>query len=180
VDKKKKGRDPAFARRDAILNHLIHPWHWRYLGNASGGDEDDESERRSLSNLDPRWLDVAVKLENVELVQTLARPGHPQANKLLESAFAEMLKKSSDAHTAVGILATMVKVEHPAATDAFLSLLQKSSKETHWGWFTYWIGPLIPELPKEALPRIEEALPQLPEKAIDQWLEHVQALKAKP
>jgi hypothetical protein len=35
------------------------------------------------------------------------------------------------------------------------------------------------ELPPEALPKIEELLPKLPEKAIDELMEHVRALKMK-
>ncbi len=174
IDEKKKGRDPAFAKREAILNLLVHPWHWRYNCHA-----DEDAAENEVEKLDPRWLEVAVDLEHLELVQALARPGHKRTNALLEKAFAEKLKKAKDVHDLVQVLTTMIRVQHPGATDAFLEVLTKNTKTTYWGWFTYWVGPLIPQLPKEALPRIEAVLPKLPEKAIDQLLEHVQALKAK-
>jgi hypothetical protein len=178
-DKKKKG-DTAAAKREAICDMVVNPWQWRYTYHYSTfRDELDDEESEAIKQLDPRWLDVAVKLGHIGLVQSLARPGHAAANKLLEQAFAEKLKKTSNLHEALGVLATMVKVQHPTATDSFLTVLGKNTKATYWGWYTYYLGPLIPDLPKEALPRIEEALPKLPEKAIDQLLEHVQALKAK-
>ena len=42
----------------------------------------------------------------------------------------------------------------------------------------YWIGHLIPRLPKaEALAKLEALLPTLPEKMIDQFLDYVTELK---
>jgi hypothetical protein len=185
VDEKKKTKDPAYNKRHSLLVLLEQPWQWRYFGfdylaGLNDDEDSDEADEKLTANLDPRWLDVAVAIENVELVRTLARPNHKQANALLETAFAEKSKKANDYHDALQILSTMVRVQHPAATDAFMVMLLKNTKNASWGWYTYYLGPLIPDLPKEALPRIEEALPKLPEKAIDQLIEHVQALKAKP
>ena len=45
----------------------------------------------------------------------------------------------------------------------------------------YWIGHLIPQLPKaEALPKLEALLPTLPEKLIDSLLDVVTAMKQAP
>ena len=43
----------------------------------------------------------------------------------------------------------------------------------------YWLGQLIPALPKQALPKLDALLPTLPEKAIDQLLHYVSELKTK-
>lgn len=183
VDEKKKGRDAAYNKREALINLLVRPWSWRYLAQhywQEDDDDDENSDAKDLQTLDPRWLDVAANLNNFDLVRTLARPGHKEANELLEKTFTTCIKKPSEQHTASQALQTMVKVQHPAAVDCFMVMLTKDPKHTSWGWFSYLLGPLIPDLPKEALPRIEEALPKLPEKAIDQLIEHVQALKAKP
>jgi len=39
---------------------------------------------------------------------------------------------------------------------------------------------MIADLPRSALARIEELLPTLPDKMVDQLMEHVLALKDKP
>lgn len=179
VDEKKKSRDPAYTKREAILNLLVSPWQWRYRTARGREASDFEDNGRWGKDLDPRWLDVAVALKYLPLVQTLARPGHKKANELLAAEFAEKSKKSTDLYEAMGVLTTMVKMQHPGATDALITMLLKNTKNLSWGWFSYYIGPLIPDLPKTALPKIEELLPQLSEKAIDQLMEHVQALKAK-
>lgn len=179
VDEKKKARNEAYNKREAIINRIVSPWQWRYASFALTDDE-DEPDWRFAKDLDPRWLDIAVALKHLELTQSLARPGHAGANDLLATNFIERTKKQDDLHVALGILSTMVKIQHPTAADAFLSMLQKNAKNTNWGWYTYYLGPLIPDLPKSALPEIEKILPTLPEKAIDQLLEHVQALKNRP
>jgi hypothetical protein len=180
VDEKKKTRDVAYNKRAALLNLMVHPWSWRHIGPAYWlEDNDGAMDADARQGLDPRWLDVAATLQNVELVQTLARAGHAASNDLLLKAFTEKAKKPSDLHLACNLLSTMVKVQHPAAVDSFLLMLFRDAKHTNWGWFSYYLGPLIPDLPKEALPKLEEALPKLSDKAIDQLMEHVQALKAK-
>ena len=172
VDEKKKGRDPAFAKREAIGDLLSHGWKWRY-----GYGELDRSADENLKDLDPRWLDVAVKQNQLELVQALARPGHAGANALLSAAFAEGLKKSKDLHDTGMLLRTMVRVNHPEATDSLIAVLAKHAKSA-WGW--YWIAPLIIELPKDAVPKLEALLPTLPDKAVDQLIGYVTELKNKP
>ena len=80
----------------------------------------------------------------------------------------------------VEILNTMIRVGHPEATNATIELITKFAKSkssyTYYGY--YWIGHLIPRLPKaEALPKLEALLPTLPEKMIDQLLGYVTELK---
>jgi hypothetical protein len=172
VDEKKKGRDPAFAKREAIGELLAGGWRWRYGYGEIDRDEDDQ-----LKNLDPRWLDVAVKQNQLNLVQALARPGHAAANALLSASFAAELKKSKDLHDTGMILRTMVRVNHPEAAESLIAVLSKHAKSA-WGW--YWIAPLIVELPKDAAPKLEALLPTLPDKAVDQLIGYITELKNKP
>ena len=173
VDDKKKGRDPAFAKREAISELLSDGWRYGY---GYGFSQYDKDEAEHLKELDPRWLDIAVKQNQLNLVQALARPGHAAANALLSTAFAAELKKSKDLHDTGMILRTMVRVHHPESTDAMIAVLSKHAKSA-WGW--YWIAPLIVELPKEAAPKLEALLPTLPDKAVDQLIGYVTELKNK-
>lgn len=172
VDEKKKNRDPAFARREAIVERLmfrgLRPWD--PYDNAPG-------DLDLIAVLDPRWLDVAVNLARPGLVQALAVPGHAKANKLLEAMFREYLDKRGEEHEAFGVLETMIRVGHPAAIDATIEIIERSAKSTlRFG--IYWLDRIVPRLPKaEALPRLEALLPTLPDKMIDQVLDYIGQLK---
>jgi hypothetical protein len=172
VNEKKKGRDPAWAKREAIIELLVQGRRW----------EDSEYEEPSVvANLDPRWLDLAVRLGRADLVQALAVPGHAGASELLSKLFREGLGKAGKEHELSEILQTMVRVGHPGATDATVELLKKAARSKAvygYYWVSYWIGRLIPRLPRdEALPKLEALLPTLPEKMIDQLLDYVTELK---
>ncbi len=172
-DKKKK-RDPATAKRDAIADVLQHRWRWRQYDPF-----DEDGEEDWFSQLDPRWLDLAAAQGDLELVQSLARPNHAATNKLLSQCFDERLKKSKDLWECAQIVQTMVRVEHPQAADATIAAIEKHAKGSQ-AYGLYWVGQVIPSLPKKALPKLEALLPKLPEKAIDQLLDYVTQLKNKP
>ena len=133
-------------------------------------------DRAKLPELDPRWLDAAVDAQSVELVCQLARPGHAASNRFLSDQLAK-LKKTHDAQE---VLRTMVRVKHPEATDALIEAIKSQAKETGHHYFSYWYGRMIADLPKSSLPRLEELLPTLPDKMVDQLMDSVLALKNKP
>jgi hypothetical protein len=169
VDEKKKQRDPAFVRRTVITDALSQ--------YDPGFDlEEGKSDFRAL---DPRWLDVAVAQEHLGLVQQLARPGHEGANRFLAKAFAEAFKNSKGRDDSIWMLDTMVRVQHPAATQSVIDSLKKQTKGSQ-GYGIYWIARLIPDLPKEAVEPLEALLPSLPEKVVDQVLDAVTELKNRP
>jgi hypothetical protein len=167
VDEKKKKRDPAYAKREAIIELLLQE-HQRHHTPA---------ETSLTANLDPQWLDLAVRLGRSDLVQALALPGHAGANALLVKLFQERLGKAGDDFELIRILDTMIRVSHPAATDATIELIKKHAKaKSAYGF--YACGHLIRRLPRsEALPKLEALLPTLPEKMIDQLLDYVTELK---
>jgi hypothetical protein len=170
VNEKKKNRDPAYARREAIVALLLH-----------GREKWSGVDREALAvtaNLDPRWLDLAVNFGRLDLVQALAVPGHKGANALLTKVLEERLGKPGDDHELIGILDTMIRVGHPEATDATIEVIKRSAKAAY---SYYWFGHLIPRLPKaEALPKLEALLPTLPERMMDQLLDIITELRGCP
>ncbi len=173
IDPKKKKRDPAFGKREAIVEILTHGGHWRRYG----GFYLTEGEA-FLTRLDPRWLDLAVEQNHLELVHSLARPGHAAANALLSQALEDYLKKSKELWDGGQIVRTMIRVQHPDAVDAAIRLIEKHAQDNQ-AYGLYWLGQLIPQLPKEAVPRLEALLPTLPDKAIDQLLDYITELKTR-
>jgi hypothetical protein len=174
VDEKKKGRDPAYAKREAIIEVLVNSPARSWPHDAAGGSD---PELGLISGLDAKWLDLAVKLGRADLVQALAVPGHAKANALLATLFQQQLGKSAESYELIETLSTMIRVGHPAATDATIELIKRSATKRPT-YYTYWVGHLLPRLPKaEALPKLEALLPTLPEKMIDQILDYVAELK---
>jgi hypothetical protein len=172
VDEKKKQRDPAWAKREAIIEQLTR----------GGSEEDPDAEESSVStNLDPRWLDLAVRIGSSDLVQALAVPGHVGASEFLANLFRQGLTRAGETYELTEVLDTMIRVDHPGATDAVMELIKKLARaKSAYEYYpiSYWVGRLIPRLPRaEALPKLEALLPTLPEKMIDQLLDSVTELK---
>jgi hypothetical protein len=163
VDAKKKDRDPAYAKRSAILNQLRQ---------RTPGPTD------AAPPLDPRWLDVAVGLEDLQLIGRLIRPGHAAANAYLSKTFAEQFKKAKQMHEFHDVVAAMVRAAHPDATDAVIATLEKFGDKT--GYYGYFLGHLVADLPKSALPRLEALIPKLPDRVADSLLVFMQQLRDKP
>lgn len=170
-NEKKKNRDSAKAKREAI----------EVLLRARRHCDDDPEEEPFMGVLDPQWLDLAVQLGRLDLVQALARPGHAGGYALLTKLFRERLRNlPGKGYEAAEILHTMIRVGHPEATDATIELIEKyaRTKTSHTYFQCYWFRHLIPGLPKaEALPKLEALLPTLPEKIIDELLGYVNELK---
>ena len=148
-----------------VLPYFRRPW-------MDGRAYVQQPRARSLPELDPRWLDAAVNAGSVALVCLLARPGHSAANRLL----SEQLARAKDPHE---LLRAMVRIQHPEAIDALIAALKDQAKGKYHHYLGYWYGPMIADLPRSALARIEELLPTLPDKMVDQLMEHVVALKDK-
>src|SRR5439155_26427655 len=81
-DKRSNKNGKAFGRLKAIRDGLLSEfqyvsarYHW---GRRFGSVDDREPEK--LPELDPRWLDVAVEAEQLEIVLRLARQGHSAVN----------------------------------------------------------------------------------------------------
>lgn len=172
----KRGKKGAEGERaEALASVLISEGRRAYDGptvETVHWSSDDEEPRREL---DPRWLDAAIEAAAVELVCRLARTGHAKVNKFL----SEQLTRSKP-HEDHNLLETMVRIKHPGAGDAIIDAIKKQAKTSHYGYYTYWFGHMIADLPKSELPKLEALMPTLPDKMVDQLLESVMALKSKP
>ncbi len=164
----KKKRTPASEKRDEILNTITKDSRFDYEYGAL------------RANLDPRWLDLAIEIEDDDLVAVLAVPGHAKANAFLSSRSKAFIANAKVDHLIFGryeILEAMVRVRHPEATDAVIEFIKKLAKQKVAYGFS-WVDHLILGLPKaEAVPKFEALLPTLPEKSIDLLHDYVTQLK---
>jgi hypothetical protein len=165
VDEKKKGKDPAWARREAVIEGL------------DGDVVHDAYDPDDGPPLDPRWLDLAVRLKHLGLVSAVARPGHTAAEALLQAEFDEQVKKTKKPHELGDLVSLMVHLRHPRTTDNLLAAYEKTIGKPHS--YTYWYYLLIPRLPKAALPRLEALLPRLKSPELDRMVEAIEELRTK-
>jgi hypothetical protein len=173
-----KKRDPAFAKREAIVDVIRRHREWSSEPER-GPDLRSIGEFDYAKKLDPRWLELAVRMRNLELVQALAVPGHAGANKLLVEIFEYQMRRTG--HITIplaSIVRVMVLVQHPDAADAVITVL---NRDLH-GFYVYFpdsIAELIPLLPKDSLPKFEALLAQVPDKCVSPLMEYVEQLRSK-
>jgi hypothetical protein len=176
VDEKKKTPDPAWAKRTAIIVAIA---------SASIGPYslDDRNKMYEDGTWDPRWLDVAVEIGNVELTCCLARSTHKACKTFLSKLLSESPLGSTpmipNNLEPAGILKAMIRIEHPDAIPSLMKLIKRFDSDKQ-GFQLYWIWFLIRELPKSAVTPLEALLPTLSEKTADQLLRCISELKNKP
>ena len=180
VDEKKKKKDPAAEKRESIAQAILVGDHSAYsyrMARRYYGGHDVDEHQKILAQLDPRWLDVAIEIGHVDLVSLLAKPGNVAAGNVLMKSFEEGLAKKS-IHDFMNALVALVRIQHPEAADAVIKTIVKHSKGTTYG--LWWVGRLIPDLPKSTIPKFDAMLATLPEKRVDELLDFITQLKNKP
>ena len=180
VDEKKKKKDPAAEKRESIAQAILVGDHSAYsyrMARRYYGGHDVDEHQKILAQLDPRWLDVAIEIGHVDLVSLLAKPGNVAAGNVLMKSFEEGLAKKS-IHDFMNALVALVRIQHPEAADAVIKTIVKHSKGTTYG--LWWVGRLIPDLPKSTIPKFDAVLATLPEKRVDELLDFITQLKNKP
>lgn len=121
--------------------------------------------------MDPRWLDLALELNDEQLVLACCRPNHTLASKFIAAKYTEVQKKVKDPAELLPWIRGLIRVEHPSATDAVLDLIKRCADKQPY--VLGLIGGIIPRLPKSAIPQFEAILPTLSDKAADQIIEGI-------
>jgi hypothetical protein len=179
----KKRSDPAMEKRETIRDIISTVADRRYYAHdprfaAFRGEETQIDKFIKAGELDPRWLDAAIESNDLDLVQSLARPKHKGAGEYLSRQMEALLKKRDFDYELSGVLETMLRIEHPQATEYYLAALRKigSGRAVY---YAYWLARLIPNLPKSAAPQIEALLPTVNEKIADQIAPYLSELQTK-
>ncbi|HYH65114.1 MAG TPA: HEAT repeat domain-containing protein [Urbifossiella sp.] len=189
--KRKRGKDPAWDRADAILGGIdsdfyVYSWLNPHDDDEDYDDDDSEldepvRERPKPQPYDPRWLDLAVALKHADAVQALAVPDHAGALAFAKAEFDAALKKAKHPGDVREQVVTLLRVGHPDAADAFFAGLAKRPKKSQH-YHLYWYPNMIPRLPAAAVPRLEEALAGFPKDVAEylgeDWQKAINKLKA--
>jgi hypothetical protein len=127
--------------------------------------------------LDPRWLDLAIRINHLGLVHAVGWRGNPAAEAFVQGEFDSAFKKAKTPDQIRDAVTVMVHLGHPKATDALIAAYEKIIGKPKD--YAFWCCHLIPGLPKSAIPRLEEVLPKLKDREADEWLEAIERLRAK-
>lgn len=172
-----------------VLSHVVQ-WHkHRPYTPESLEDDDDDFDGNATYlweigrkvELDPRWLDEAVKVNDLTLMIELARPGHAALNQALKAQVdAELAKKKwNPHHTLDEVLEAMIDIQHPDLLPKFLAVMDRVTKATKDWWGVYFMTRLIPKMPPEAIEPLEAMIPQIDAKLIDSFVGPLEVLKRK-
>ena len=141
--------------------------------------------RPVVAKLDPRWLDLAVDLEDLGLIRVFASSQHQGARDLLAKSFG-VLAKAAEADGYVTneaffeILSSMAGIGHPDTTDALIKVIEFCA-ERHQDYGFAALARLIPQLPRaEAEPKLDALLLRLPEWMRSNIIDYVSELKRVP
>jgi hypothetical protein len=135
----------------------------------NGSDDEDDGEPRLGVEIDPKWLDTAIELNDLETVMELAKPEHAGSMNYLSKWIDGVIgaKKFDPDYTTHRVLDRMVELKHPEIVDKFIAILKRpwNFNRSYYGIAMVAYG--VPRLPASAIPRLEALLPDLHEKIVD-------------
>jgi hypothetical protein len=171
--KKGAGKD-----KNERLQYLIRS---TILGREPDPDDFDTilevpDEEQPLQNIrwDERWLDAAIKADQLLAVYFLARPGHKGATNYV------LKQIDPKSRYQAGAIEALARCQYPKLTDAFLELVAKRTKATKQ--LDYDLQSLFRTarfLPSADLPKLDAFAAKLDEKFVDNFLEALAPLRTK-
>lgn len=132
-------------------------------------------------DLDPRWLDEAVKLNDLDLMIHLAVPGHKGLNKALVTEIdSELAKKKWDpSHMLDDVLEAMIQINHPDLVPKIITVVERFNSSPKDWWGQYFLARVIPKLPATAIEPLEAMIPKINEKLLDSFVGPLEELKQR-
>jgi HEAT repeat protein len=152
------------AEQSAKSNTIIQYLTWSFHGGL---------------RLDPRWLDVAIHIENLGLIRGMGTIDHPGMVAYLKSKAEQMYAYNPRAEQFRVLVETMVQLKHPEAASYFLKAINTIKPKTDYA--SLWsLGNSIVHLPKSVLPELESFMAKLEEAHANHWLARIEELRSKP
>ena len=169
----------AKEKNQQLCDALMLTTHFRDPDVDSFDEEDTDSSEAQLlrkTEIDPRWIDAAIKANELELVCALAGPGHKAAIAYLVKALEA--KGQQDIGT---IIEALARCGHPKVTDLFLDQVTRLAKKTTpYNYELQYLLRSACHLPKSDLPKLDEFASTLKEKVVDSFLEAIGPLRSTP
>jgi hypothetical protein len=168
----KKG---AGKEKNAELQQIIGTYGHQEDSGVDELEDPDSPEAQALKKVewDPRWVDAAIKANEVEVVCSLAGPGNKNAVNFLLKA----LDEKKQFRTGM-IIEALARCQYQKITDAFLDqVARRAKKATFYDWELQQLFASARHLPVSDLPRLDEFAGKLDEKFVDQFLEAIGPLR---
>ena len=128
--------------------------------------------------LDPRWLDVAVELQDQQVILTLAKGPHLGVWKFLSDRIDRELKKKTwnPTYDLDECVEAMITTQHPELVPKFIKIIERTNQSKRQ-WMGYYLVRLMVKLPKEAIKPLEELVPNLKDNFLDVFVGALDELK---
>ncbi|MCA8988955.1 MAG: HEAT repeat domain-containing protein [Planctomycetaceae bacterium] len=164
-----------------VLKGTCSTRRWGHYWRQADGDEVSQENLYLDIKLDPRWLDEAIKLDDLAVILEIAESPHQGVWKFLSDYVDTELKKSTwnPSHVLDDIIACMIRTEHPEVVDKMLAILTRTNKSKTIGYLNYSLNRHIPDLPATAIEPLEAMIPEINEKMVDIFVSSLDALKQK-
>jgi hypothetical protein len=135
--------------------------------------DDSLAEEPKDLKWDQRWLDAAIKADQIGIACCLARPGH----KNVVSYLSKLIGSKNRFNTGL-IIQGLANCQYAKVTDAFLDLVARSTKGAKY--FDYDLQLLFASakyLPAADLSKLDAFAAKLDEKFVDHFLEAIAPLR---
>lgn len=172
--------NPEAARQHTATNSAARGrWEDVRAAIQSGGQAMWQAGSRQIDDLpvlDSRWIDTAIALDDVALVEAVSRPGHPALLTYLTAKAAA--EKADD--TLPRLLGAMIRCTHPLLVETVLGMLAAANDGVAQGRAhtqILHISREIPALPATAIAPLEALLSTLHWRLVDQLVNPIQQLK---
>lgn len=177
---KSKGRSKASEETHLRSEQIA--WAIRQGVRRRDSDFEHEFEDGTPSprfEVDPRWLDDAIALDDFDLVLELARPGHQGVATYFNARVDAALnaKKFDPDYEFEEVLDKMIELKHPDIVDKFVLMLKKPFNPARSWYWARIASRIVPKLPATAIPQLEALLPEINEKLMEAILPSLDELK---
>lgn len=139
----------------------------------SVADDDPNHVDRVLptDRLDPRWLETAIQIENLDLVSSLTYPGHKPTQEWAEKRLFNVIKDGKKSKVrASKFVGLLIASEHPERIELHEQAIEFFLKKKD-AWEVAICLEMIPQLPKSSSTRLEAiALPSELSEMRDQFV----------
>lgn len=146
--KPQKKKNAADATRFRILQECLVGGR-RYF--AVYGELPDELD--DASEIDPRWVDLAIELNLPGIVYANPLAGHRATQEFLNKQWEQSAGKKKS-HDAIAVALSMMQSQHPDAEDRILGKIAEMVKQKS-GYEGYQWCHLASHLPASSLPKLE-------------------------
>ncbi|MBA2113655.1 hypothetical protein [Bremerella alba] len=129
--------------------------HGYALGSVDADDPNHIDHVSPEDRLDGRWLGIAIEVGNIDLIRSLARPGHQPTQDWAEQRLLQVIEDGKKSKIrAIKFVGLLITSDHPQLLDRYEQAIEHFLKKKD-AWEVAICLEMIPRLPDSSVPRLE-------------------------